>query len=333
MGAFHHAGTVTPNLPMTKSDITFTTATTINTFTNIATGSLTTLTTSFIGAPSTSKSITTQSIDFLTTSSSPHSVTTMLATTLATTTNPVTTLATESVTTKTINTVSIPIAKSDIPLATEPVAVFMTSSTANTVTTIHAKPVTKSPVTTVATSGTATTCHLATFTTSKAITTKFMRSNSSNAKNEKSTSGSKHHKLKIITTNDLLDSALNNVLDKGLEYFQVKEDQFNIENINDEDQDLVQEETTGQGDMQQTQGLLNLPLKLELTHDSTSDVDKTHDVNLMSDDFSTMKYDFSKLPWSVVISKQTSDFLKKKKTPKNVLRDIEKTLYIIGQGY
>ena len=274
--AFHHPGTVTLNIPMTKSDNTFTTASTTNTEINLATGPVTTPTTS-LNTPitrSTSKSITKESIDFLITSLSTQSVTTMLTTAFGTT-NPVTTLATES--------------------------------------------------------GTATTYHIATFATSKAITTKVM-SNSSTIKNEKSISGSKHYKF----PDDLhkkLDSVVNNVLEKGFDYFQVKVDKIDIEDINDEDQELVQEETTGQDDMLQTPDLLNIPFQSELTHVSTSDVDETHDGNLMPDDFSTMKYDFSKLPWSVVISKQASDFLKKKKTPKNVIRDIERTLYEIGQGY
>ena len=274
--AFHHPGTITFNIAMTKSDNTFTTASTTNTEINLATGLVTTPTTSLHTpiAPSTSKSITKESTDFLITSLSAQSVTTMLATAFGTT-NPVTTLATES--------------------------------------------------------GTATTYHIATFVTSKAITTKVM-SNSSTVKNEKSISGSKQYKI----PDDLhkkLDSVGNNVLEKGLDYFQVKEDKIDIEDINDEDQELVQEETTGQDDMLQTPDLLNLPFKSELTNVLSSDVDETHDGNLMPDDFSTMKYDFSKLPWSVVISKQASDFLKKKKTPKNVIRDIERTLYEIGQGY
>ena len=332
---FHHAGTGSlNNLPTTRSDITFTTPSTTNSITSLPTGPVTTPTTSLatlttIVAPSTSKSVTTESIAFLTTSLSTQSVSTMLDTAFVTT-NPVTTLATESVTTKTINAVSIPTAKSDTPLATDPVAVFMTSTTMNTFSTIHTKPVTAfattSPVTNVATSGTVTTYHLTTFSTSKTITTKTTRSNSSNGKNEKPISGSKHHKL-IDDLRKKLDSAVNSVLEKGPDYFQVKENQIDSENISDEDQEVAQEETTSQCDLQQTQELLNVPFKLELTHVSTSDVDETHDGN------STMKGDFSKLPWSIVISKQASDFLKKKKTPKNVIRDIERTLYVIGQGY
>ena len=127
-----------------------------------------------------------------------------------------------------------------------------------------------------------------------------------------------------------LDSAVNTILEESSDYFQVKEDNnIDVENIDNEDED-TDEESIDHCIMKPTHEYLNEPFKSEVIHVSTSDVDETQDDNLISNEIT---YDFSKLPWSVVISKQASDFLKNKKISRKVIKDIKRILHEIGQGY
>ena len=245
------------------------------------------------------------------------------------TTNPVTSFTTEILTAITVSPlVGLPVTKSrSDTIATEPVPVLITSSTMNPAASCVASPMkfvtaltTRCPVTTLATSST--TNPITTFTTTPvaihAATISTMR-----------IEPSLHNELND-SFRKKLDSAINKIMEKNSDYFQAKEDNhIDVESIDNEDEDL-DEESTDHCIMQQTPEHSHAPFKSEPIHDSTSDVDETHDANLMSTE---MTYDFSKLPWSVVISKQASDFLKNKKISRKVIKDTKRILHEIGQGY
>ena len=296
--------------------------------------SITTSTVNSANIVATTIPITTYAFKPVTTLTTSSSINTLTATIASTTVKPDTTLPTlpngsNVMTSSTVNSTNIlPVTKSNCDsIATEPVPVNIMSSTMNSVPFCLASPTnfvtaltTRCPVTTLATSST--TNSITTFTTTPvtipADTISPMRIEPS-LHNELNDSFQKK-----------LESAINTIMEKNSDYFQTKEDNhIDIENIDNEDEDL-DEESTDHCIMQQTPEHSHAPFKSELTHDSTSDVDETHDANLMSNE---MTYDFSKLPWSIVISKQASDFLKNKKISRKIIKDIKRILHEIGQGY
>ena len=291
-------------------------------------GIITTSTVNSTNIVATTNPVITSAFEPVTTLTSSSSINPLIATTVDAT-NPVTTFTTDFVTTTLTESplLGLPFTKSNCDTtATEPVPVSITSST-STMNPLASSPMkfvtdltTTSPLTTLATSSS--TYPITTVTTTPAT---ISAATFSTVRIEPGL----HNEL-TDSLRKKLDSAVNTILEESSDYFQVKEDNnIDVENIDNEDED-IDEESIDHCIMKPTHEHLNEPFKSEVIHVSTSDVDKTQDDNLISNE---MTYDFSKLPWSVVISKQASDFLKKKKTPKNVIRDIERTLYEIGQGY
>ena len=136
----------------------------------------------------------------------------------------------------------------------------------------------------------------------------------------------------VFEIEDNLESLMSALLERPPEYFSTDESSNTLEDSDSSGDENIDKETL-ENDLYSVQ---NSPVPItqdnnEIFPNEDRAIEPEENPYYVSqiDDES---FDFSSLPWEIVISKQASDFLKRKKSSAKVIRDIKRKLRRIGEG-